>query len=133
MNQRARSILWLDGCAGGFVGLLMMGLHDWLAGFYQLPLSLIVFIAAMNLVYACYSLRLAILASRGRVVSRRAVEFLVVGNLGWTVSCLFLLIQNHQTAGVLGLGHIALEGLFVAVLAGLEVRYVRPCAGRGEG
>lgn len=127
MNSRARKILWVDGGAGGVVGILMLVLREPLATLYELTLALVTFIAATNLTYASYSLTLALRASANKTPSRRAIDVLVIANLLWAVACAVMLATFRQ-ASVFGLAHIALEGLFVAALAVTEHRQVRPYA-----
>ncbi len=128
MNARARKVLWVDGGAGGIVGILMLVLREPLVKLYELPLALVTFIAAANLTYASYSLSLAIRASANKAPSRRAIDVLVIANLMWAVACTGLFIASFRQASLFGLAHITLEGLFVAALAVTEHRQVRPYA-----
>jgi len=128
MNRRARTILWLDGGAGGFVGLLMLALCDQLVWLYQLPRTVVIFIAAANLTYAAYSVSLATLASLNRPLARGAIDVLLGANLAWAVVCLAMIIETVGYASIFGLAHVALEGFFVATLAASEYRLVRPWA-----
>lgn len=128
MNGRARKILWVDGLAGGVVGILMLLLREPLTKLYELPLTLVTFIAAANLTYASYSLTLARRAVINKTPSRRAIDVLVFANLLWAVVCVGMILAIHRQASLFGLAHIALEGMFVAALAVTEHRQVRPYA-----
>jgi hypothetical protein len=127
-ESRALRLLWLDGGAGFAVGAAMLLLRAWLTGIYGMSVELVVFIGAANLGYGCYSGTLAALASMDRWPPRRAIDVLVAANLAWMVVCVVLLLVLHASVGMLGLGHVALEGIFVTGLAWSEHRYVRPVA-----
>lgn len=128
MRSRARRILWVDGGAGLLVGVVVLALHAPLARLYGFPVPFVLFMAAANLAYASYSGTLAVRASRGAPPSRRAVDVLVAANLAWTVACVVLLAVLSSTATAFGVAQLVGEGTFVAVLAVLERRYVRPAA-----
>ncbi len=46
----------------------------------------------------------------------------IAANYGWTVVCIVLAIALARTATIFGLGHVVLEGAFVATLARGEWR-----------
>lgn len=93
-----------------------------------MPLSLVTLIGCANLAYGSYSGTLAVRAWYQRAPSRRAVDLLIAANLAWTVVCAALVLATFRSASVFGLGHVILEGLFVAWLAFAERRLVRPFA-----
>lgn len=126
MNARARAILWLDSIGAVAVGILVLSLRAWLAPLLGFSVGLVTFLGGMNLVYGAYSGPLAFRASRGRDPSRFAVDFLVVANLAWAMVCASIALLNGRGASVFGIGHVALEGLYVGSLALVERRYVRP-------
>ena len=126
MSPRARRVLWVDGGAGLVVGVVVLALHRWLAGLYGFHPDLVLAIGAANVVYGSYSTTLAVRASSGRVPSRRAVDLLVAANLAWAVVCVALIGVTWRWASWVGLGVVAFEGVFVAVLATIERRVVRP-------
>ena len=121
MNQyiNSRTLLWIDGSAGALVGISMLVLAPWLQGLFQLPSNIYYLIAAANVIYGCYSLTLSALPRRPKAL----ILLLVGANATWSVVCIYLLSQLFGQAGWLGLGHIFLEGLFVAGLAALEWRW----------
>lgn len=128
LNRRARAILWLDGGPAAVAGALVLALHDPLARLHAFSTELVLFVGAVNLAYACYSGSLAVLASRGRTPSRRAIDILVVANAAWVVVCAAILTATAGSASVFGVAHVGLEGLFVGSLAVAEYRHVRPFA-----
>lgn len=126
MTPRARRILWVDGGAGLLVGVVVLALHGWLAGLYGFTPELVLAIGAANALYGSYSTTLAARASGGRAPSRRAVDVLVAANLGWAAVCVALIVVTVEGASRIGTGVLAFEGAFVAALAVLERRFVRP-------
>jgi hypothetical protein len=128
MNRRAQAILRLDAGAACAAGFAVLALRDRLALLHAFPLALVVFLGASNLAYASYSGSLATLAGLRRMPSRRAIDVLVVANLAWTAVCGTVLVATWRSASVLGLAHVAFEGLFVGALAVVEYRLVRPQA-----
>ena len=126
MSRRARRILWVDGGAGLIVGVVVLALHGWLAGLYGLPSEWVLAIGVANVVYGSSSGTLATRAARGRGPSRRAIDLLVAANLAWGVVCAALVVVARDRATGIGLGVLAFEGVFVAALAVIERRLVRP-------
>ena len=124
--NNARNIIYLDGLAGGIVGLLELVLLDWLTQLYQLPKQLMIFICAANLIYGAYSLNLARNIRYGTWPRRRWFELLIFGNALWTVVCVALTTIYWSTASIFGLAHLLLEAMFVLLLAYWELRFVRP-------
>jgi len=128
MSRLAQRLLFLDGGAGSAVGLGVLTLREWLAELYAMPLSLVTFIGAANLAYGCYSGALAGRAWYQKGPSCRAIDGLIAANLAWTVVCAALVVTTFRSASALGLGHLVLEGMFVAWLALAERKLVRPFA-----
>ena len=126
MTRRARTVLGIDGGAGLVVGVFVLALHGWLAGLYGFPRSWVLALGAANVAYGSYSGTLALRAARGRAPSRLAVDVLVAANLGWAVVCAALVAVAWRWASPLGLAVVAFEGVFVAALAVVERRIVRP-------
>ncbi|MFK7844430.1 MAG: hypothetical protein AB8G77_03945 [Rhodothermales bacterium] len=114
-----RRLLWVDGLAGLFVGLVTLLLIGWLPGFYGLPQSVVLFIGGANLVYGSYSISLAFRSVR----PQRLIVLLAALNLCWTVVCVVLVILYGETATFFGLAHIIAEGFFVGALAWLEWKW----------
>lgn len=126
MTRRARTILGVDGGAGLLVGVVVLALHRWLAGLYGFHPDLVLAIGAANVLYGSFSTTLAVRASSGRPPSRRTVDVLVAANLAWAVVCVALIGATWRWATWIGLGVVAFEGVFVAALAVIERRVVRP-------
>ena len=111
-----RRLLWVDCIAGALAGSAMLVLGAWLSGLYGLPRDLLLFMGAVNLLYACYSFSRAVRARR----SRASINLLVCANLAWVPVCLGLAVMFRESATLLGLAHLIGEGIFVGGLAMLE-------------
>ncbi len=111
-----RRLLWIDGLAAASAGLIVLLLRGWLVDWYSLPAEFLLLIGAVNLLYSLYSLPLALLSRRPRLF----ILFLVIANLTWATLCIVWSIYYAATASVFGMIHLIGEGLFVAILAGLE-------------
>ena len=118
MNVR-RSLLWFDGFAALVAGIVTLLLHGWLSELYSLPKGVLLFIGVVNLLYASYSLPLAMRSNRPKIL----IFLLIAANLMWAMVCLLLLILNRETISIFGLAHLVGEGLFVGGLAYLEWRW----------
>lgn len=132
-RRRARTILWLDGGPGLLVGILLWLLRPWLAPLYALPDGLYTLVASANVAYGCFGTALAIAVTRGGRPPVGAITALAGANALWAVVCAVLLAlaafaPAGREFGLLGLLHLAGEGLFVASLAVAEWRFVRPWA-----
>lgn len=115
MGQGVR-LLWLDAGAGAVAGLLGLVLANWLSDLYRLPLALMLFIAAANVLYACYSFSLAWRRQR----SVFAVNLLIAANLAWAGVCVGLAWRFAGEASVFGMLHLIAEAIFVGGLAAFE-------------
>lgn len=128
LPSTARRLLWFDCAAAASSGLLVAGLRHWLAALHHLPASLLGFFGGVSLLYAAYSGTLAVSSSRGLPLRRRWIDLLIAGNLAWSLVCLGTAVTLWPTASALGRAHLLLEAVFVAALAGLEYKLVRPAA-----
>ncbi len=116
-----RKLLLIDGMGALTVGVIVLPLSPWLSEWYGLPWKFIVFMGVVNLVYASYSLPLAL----SRVRPMGLVALLVVANAAWTIACFGFAGFFWQTSGILGQVHLIGEGVYVGGLASLEWRYRR--------
>ena len=114
-----KKLLWIDCGAGALAGVAMLALGGWLSGLYGLPRRLLLFMGAVNLLYASYSFTLATRSRRPRPL----IHLLVFANLGWTAVCLVLAAVFARSASVFGIGHLVGEALFVGTLASLEWKW----------
>ena len=114
-----RNLLWVDGFAGLIAGSVVLLANNFLADWYKLPKTLLLFTGFANLAYASYSLSLAARSVR----PMRLIVLLAGANLFWSMVCLVLAVKYFAVAGLFGLAHLVGESLFVGVLGGLEWRW----------
>lgn len=119
MTTFPRALLLLDSGGALAAGLAVSALAAPVAGWYGLPVATVSAIGAANLVYGVGSGALAAVAyTRGPPL--RAIRVLAAANVGWGLVCGALLWRYRGEAGALGLGHLLLEGLYVAGLGVVE-------------
>lgn len=114
-----RRILWIDGLSGLFAGILLLLTLNWLAEWYKIPKNTLFFFAAVNFAYATYSLSIARLKKRPKIL----ITILVLANLTWAVHCLWLAINFRETITLFGLIHLIVDTIYVGGLAYLEWRW----------
>jgi hypothetical protein len=120
-HSRLLRLLWFDCSAGFFVGLLQLVTGPWLSTWLGLPLGLLRFTALANVGYAAFSFSLARQAS----ASLSAVRLLVFANFAWAVASAGFAFWFASAESALGVAYLCGEGLFVALLAGVELRALR--------
>ncbi len=128
MDRTARRILSFDSAAGLFVGGVVLGLSGFVSELYGLPISVVGFVGAANLIYGVYSGSLVLTAHTRGQLGRPWVTALVTANLVWSAVCGVLLVLHWSTLTPLGVLGLSFEALFVAGLAVVEFRRVRPYA-----
>ncbi len=114
-----KNLLWVDCIAAALAGVTVLLLSGWLSSLHALPRGLLLFIGAVNLLYASYSFSLAARSRR----PRSWINLLVFANLAWTVVCLGLAVVFAGSATPFGIGHLVGEAIFVGGLASLEWRW----------
>ena len=114
-----KHLLWMDCIAGALAGVAMLLLLDWLAALYGMPRELLVFIGVANVLYASYSLSLAI----RRIRTSLMLNALIVANGVWALVCVGLAVHWAGTATLFGMAHLLAEALFVGGLASLEWKW----------
>ncbi len=114
-----KHLLWIDCTAGALAGVAMLLLMDWLAALYGMPADLLVFMGVANVLYASYSLSLAIRRTRTPLM----LNTLIVANGVWALVCIGLAVRWAGTASLFGMAHLLTEALFVGRLARLEWKW----------
>jgi hypothetical protein len=112
-------LLWFDCSGGALVGVLVLLFGTWLSRLEGLPLGVLLFTRAANLVYAVYSFSLAVRAVRPMAL----VKGLAMANMAWAPVCTGLLAAFSGSATPFGFAHLAGEAVFVGVLGAIEWRY----------
>src|SRR5688572_14287497 len=114
-----RQILWIDGTAGLLAGISLFLTLDWLEELYNIPRGTLVFIGLANLTYGTYSLSIARLKKRRRIL----IVILVIANMAWALNCMRMAMTLGDTASIFGMIQLIGEAIFVGALACLEWRY----------
>lgn len=117
--QLNKNILWLDCTAALLASVLVLSFPEWLSALYAMPENLLLFIGAVNLLYACYSFSLAIRARRPLFL----IKLLAVANASWALMCIAIFAKFAGSLSLWGGGHLLGEALFVGGLAALEWRW----------
>ncbi len=115
MRFRSR-LLWVDCTAAALAGVMVIALSSWLSRVHGLPREVLLFIGAVNLLYAFYSFALAVRSERPLYL----IKLLVVANLAWVPVCVGLAITFRNQASVFGLSALVGEAILVGGLAVLE-------------
>ena len=115
----ARHLLWIDCAAAATAGVLVLWLGPWLGELYRLPHGLLLFIGAVNLLYASYSFSLAVRGKRPRLL----LYGLVAGNALWAGACVVMAVQFAGHSSLFAQIHLVGEALFVGGLAACEWRW----------
>lgn len=118
MPFRSR-LLWVDCTAGALAGVIVIALSGWLSRVHGLPREVLLFIGAVNLLYACCSFALAIRRERPLYL----IHILVAANLAWVPVCIGLAITFRHQATMFGIGALGGEAIFVGGLAVLEWKW----------
>jgi hypothetical protein len=111
--NRKIDVLHVDGTAGLAMGVLLFALQSWVSDLYNLSGVIIYFLATANVCYGLFALSLALSTRR----NASSITLLAMANFVWAMVCVVMFIAFFQTASVIGLVFIGLEGLFVLILA----------------
>ncbi len=111
-----RNVLRADALSCLACGLLQVVVPDTMAQLTGLPPALLAYSGEFLLLYAAL---VAFLSSRVPL-PRPLVWLLVVGNLGWALACLLLLVSGSVTPAPLGTAYVLVQALTVCVLADLQ-------------
>ena len=114
-----KKLLWVDCAAAALAGVVVLLFSEGLSHLYSMPQGLLRLNGLISLLYAAYSLSLAIRPTRPRPL----VILLVIANGIWAVVCLAVAVNLALTATFLGIGHLVGEAIFVGGLAGLEWKW----------
>ena len=113
------NILWLD-CVGGLVvGIIVLVFCKVLSNWEGLPLSVVAFMAIMNLVYGAFSLFITLRKHRPIIL----VRILAIANMAWLLVCIAIVATWFNQLTLLGWIHVLGEGLYVATLGWVEWKW----------
>lgn len=112
MNSSKQKILWLD-CLGALVvGVIVLVICRPLSRWDGLPVSMIVTIGFVNLIYGTYSLYVTTRDPRPLGL----VTILALANMAWLLVCIAIIALNWERITLFGLMHVFGEGVYVAGL-----------------
>lgn len=114
-----KNLLWIDCTAGALAGVLVISFSGWLSDLYSTSQSLLLFIGAVNLLYASYSFTLAIRSKRKEFL----INILICANGIWALICIAIVAHYYSNMTLLGIAHLAVEASFVGWLAALEWKW----------
>lgn len=124
MTSNYDRILWLD-CLGALAaGVLMLLASGILSRLENLPLSVVIGIAAANIAYGAFSLYVTTRVPRSLFL----VNTLAVANMVWLIVCVAVIWLNWNTIFMVGIIHLLGEGVYVASLGSIEWRLRRRLA-----
>src|SRR5687767_4263753 len=111
-----KNLIWVDAIAAATAGLIVITLKSILAPLLNLPENLLLTLSIVSFGYAIFSFNLA----RQKTKPKQLLLLLIIGNAGYSIACLIVLIFFYHVAAPLGVFYLLLEASFVAVLAMLE-------------
>jgi hypothetical protein len=116
-----RYVLWADAISCLACGALQLVLGDPLSQFFSLPAGLLSDTGVFLLAYGAAVAALAIPAR----VPGAIVWLLIVGNVGWGVAAVGILVAGDVHPTLLGKAYIVVQALTVLILAELQYSAVR--------
>jgi hypothetical protein len=110
------NVMWADAASCAATGAIQVAFTDALARLTGLPAPLLVGTGVFLLAYAAAA---AFMATR-RTPPRALIGLVVVGNFGWAVACVALLMSGLFAVTALGMAWVLAQALCVVVLAELQ-------------
>lgn len=105
-----------DAAGSGAIALLQLGLSAYLGKLLLLPPALLL---GTGLFLVGYTALLVVLAT-SKSVWPALVQFVVIGNVGWALACIGLMLTGIVEPGALGIGFLLIQAVAVLVFAALE-------------
>jgi len=116
ITRKILDILYLDGMAGLFSGLILFSFQSWFNGIYSLPHYILTLIITANMLYGALALLLAIKIKRNLL----AIKVLAIANSAWVATCICLIFTYIHSVSWAGISLLVLEATFVGYLAYYE-------------
>ena len=110
------NVMWADAASCAATGALQLAFTGALARLTGLPAPLLLGTGVFLLAYAAAA---AFMATR-RTPPRTLIGLVVVGNFGWAVGCIALLMSGMFAISALGMVWVLAQALCVVVLAELQ-------------
>ena len=121
-----RILLAIDSIGALITGILILCLSSFMAPLYEWSYEHVLFVAAGHLTYGTYSGILAMGYFRKLWLPSIPVTVLIIANAVWAGQCFTNLWLLREDSSWLGLSHLAMEGVYLFVLAYLEARIFIP-------
>ncbi len=110
------NVMWADAASCAATGALQVAFTGALAGLTGLPAPLLMSTGVFLLAYAAMA---AFMASRS-TPPRTLIGLVVVGNFGWAVACISLLVSGIFPVTAVGVAWVLAQAVCVIVLAELQ-------------
>ena len=110
------NVMWADAASCAATGSLQVAFTETLARVTGLPAPLLLGVGVFLLAYAAVA---AFIASRS-TPPRGLIGLVVVGNFGWAVACVALLVSGVFAVSALGMVWVLAQAACVVVLAELQ-------------
>lgn len=110
------NVMWADAVSCAATGALQVAFTDALARLTGLPAPLLMGTGVFLLAYAAAA---AFMASRS-TPPRTLIGLVVVGNFGWAVACVALLVSGMFPVTAVGVAWVLAQAVCVIVLAELQ-------------
>lgn len=110
------NVMWADAASCAATGALQLAFTDALARLTGLPALLLMGTGVFLLAYAAAA---AFMASRS-TPPRTLIGLVVVGNFGWAVACVALLVSGMFPVTAVGVAWVLAQAVCVIVLAELQ-------------
>jgi len=110
------NVMWADAASCAATGALQVAFTDALARLTGLPAPLLMGTGVFLLAYAAMA---AFMASRA-APPRTLIGLVVVGNFGWAVACISLLVSGIFPVTAVGVAWVLAQAVCVIVLAELQ-------------
>lgn len=108
--------LVIDAVVTGAVAALQLLLPQFLADLLVLPRTLLLGTGAFLVAYTA----LLVILANSKSIWGAIIELVIVGNVGWAIGCVALLIAGVIAPSGLGIAFVAVQAVAVVVFAGLE-------------
>lgn len=112
-----RQALLLDALASGAMGLVMTAASGLIAGLLDLPAPFVLYVGVFLIAFAAFLLVLR----RQQRPSPALVWLVIIGNAGWVIASIALLLTDLIAPNTLGIVVIVAQALAVAVFTELEL------------
>ncbi|MDM0004111.1 hypothetical protein QTI51_02970 [Variovorax sp. J22G73] len=121
-------VMWADAASCAATGALQVAFTGALAALTGLPAPLLMGTGLFLLAYAA----VAALVAMRRTPPRMLIGLVVLGNFGWAVACVALLVSGMFPVTAVGIAWVLAQAVCVVVLAELQWTGLRRTRGAGR-